>query len=37
VLIRGHGLYTWGRNIVEAERHVEALEFLLETIGRRER
>ena len=36
VLLRGHGLYTWGRTIAEAERHVEALEFLLETIGRQE-
>jgi len=36
VLIRGHGLYTWGRTIAEAERHVEALEFLLETVGRQE-
>jgi methylthioribulose-1-phosphate dehydratase len=36
VLIHGHGLYTWGRTIAEAERHVEALEFLLETVGRRE-
>jgi len=37
VLLRGHGLYTWGRTIAEAERHVEALEFLLETVGRQER
>ncbi len=37
LLIRGHGLYTWGRTVVEAERHVEALEFLLETVGRQER
>jgi methylthioribulose-1-phosphate dehydratase len=37
VLLRGHGLYTWGRTIAEAERHTEALEFLLETIGRQER
>ena len=36
VLLRGHGLYTWGRTIAEAERHVEALEFLLETVGRKE-
>ena len=36
VLLRGHGLYTWGRTVAEAERHVEALEFLLETVGRRE-
>lgn len=37
VLLRGHGLYTWGRTIAEAERHVEALEFLLETVGRQAR
>jgi methylthioribulose-1-phosphate dehydratase len=29
-LIAGHGLYTWGRSVEEACRHVEALEFLLE-------
>ncbi|WP_038088722.1 methylthioribulose 1-phosphate dehydratase [Acidihalobacter prosperus] len=29
-LIRGHGLYTWGRDIAAAERHLEALEFLFE-------
>jgi methylthioribulose-1-phosphate dehydratase len=34
-LISGHGLYTWGRTIADAERHVEILEFLLETQGRR--
>ena len=34
-LIRGHGLYTWGRTIQEAKRHVEILEFLLEVTGRR--
>jgi methylthioribulose-1-phosphate dehydratase len=34
-LLRGHGLYTWGNNLVEAKRHVEILEFLLEVIGRR--
>ncbi|MBU6477463.1 MAG: methylthioribulose 1-phosphate dehydratase [Xanthomonadaceae bacterium] len=28
-LIEGHGLYTWGRNMPEAKRHLEALEFLL--------
>ena len=28
-LIEGHGLYTWGRGMAEAERHVEAFEFLL--------
>ena len=29
-LIRGHGLYTWGRDLPETLRHLEALEFLLE-------
>ncbi len=29
-LIRGHGLYTWGRDLDEAMRHLEALEYLLE-------
>jgi methylthioribulose-1-phosphate dehydratase len=33
-LLCGHGLYTWGRDIQEAQRHVEILEFLLEVIGR---
>ena len=28
-LIAGHGLYTWGRSVEEACRHVEAFEFLL--------
>jgi methylthioribulose-1-phosphate dehydratase len=34
-LIRGHGLYTWGRDVDEARRHVEILEFLLECKARR--
>jgi methylthioribulose-1-phosphate dehydratase len=34
VLLGRHGLYTWGRTLDEAERHVEILEFLLETVGR---
>jgi methylthioribulose-1-phosphate dehydratase len=34
-LLRGHGLYTWGQTLAEAERHVEIFEFLFETIGRR--
>lgn len=33
-LLRRHGLYTWGATLAEAERHVEILEFLFETIGR---
>jgi len=28
-LIDGHGLYTWGRDMAEARRHLEAFEFLL--------
>ena len=30
VLIAGHGMYTWGKTLADAERHVEILEFLLE-------
>ena len=33
-LLRRHRLYTWGATLAEAERHVEILEFLFETIGR---
>ena len=33
-LIRRHGLYTWGRDLGEARRHVEVLEFLFEVVGR---
>lgn len=29
-LIRGHGLYTWGRTMSDCLRHVEAFEFLFE-------
>jgi methylthioribulose-1-phosphate dehydratase len=28
-LIDGHGIYTWGRDMAETERHIEAFEFLL--------
>lgn len=35
-LIRGHGLYAWGRDLAEARRHVEVLEFLFELVGRRD-
>ena len=35
-LIRRHGLYTWGRDLDAAARHVEILEFLLESVGRRQ-
>ena len=33
-LLRRHGLYTWGKDLEEAQRHVEILEFLLEAMGR---
>ena len=35
-LVRRHGLYTWGRDLAAAARHVEILEFLLESFGRRQ-
>lgn len=28
LLVKGHGLYAWGRDIDEARRHLEGLEFL---------
>ncbi len=28
-LIRGHGLYTWGQDMKDCLRHIEAMEFLL--------
>jgi methylthioribulose-1-phosphate dehydratase len=33
-LLRRHGLYTWGKTSAGAARHVEILEFLLESLGR---
>jgi len=33
-VLRRHGLYTWGRDLAEAKRHIEILEFLLEIMGR---
>ena len=35
VLLRKHGLYTWGESIAGARRHLEALEFLFEVESRR--
>ena len=29
-LIRGHGLYTWGKTMADCLRHIEAFEFLFE-------
>lgn len=34
-LIRRHGLYTWGKDLPEAKRQLEILEFLFEAIGRK--
>lgn len=33
-LLRRHGLYTWGKTLATAKRHVEIFEFLFEVIGR---
>ena len=33
-LLKRHGLYSWGENLAQAKRHIEILEFLLETVGR---
>ena len=33
-MLSGHGLYTWGKDPLEAKRHVEGIEFLLEVQGR---
>jgi len=35
LLIRSHGLYTWGRDLAGAKRQVEILEFLFEVMGRK--
>jgi len=35
VLLSRHGLYTWGKSVAEARRHLEALEFLFEVEERR--
>ncbi|MBV9998882.1 MAG: methylthioribulose 1-phosphate dehydratase [Verrucomicrobia bacterium] len=34
-LIAGHGLYAWGKDLTEARRHIEALEFLFEVVARK--
>lgn len=36
-LIAGHGLYAWGKDLTEARRHIEALEFLFEVAARKSR
>jgi methylthioribulose-1-phosphate dehydratase len=35
LLIAGHGLYAWGKDLIEARRHLEIHEFLLEQHWRR--
>src|SRR5688572_30503901 len=35
LLLRRHGLYTWGETLSQAVRHVEIVEFLLEASGRK--
>ena len=32
-LIKRHGLYSWGKDLAQAKRHIEIIEFLLETLG----
>lgn len=34
IYLRRHGLYTWGKDIAEARRHIEIFEFLFEVLGR---
>ena len=34
-LIERHGMYTWGRDIAAARRHVEIYEFLFEVLARK--
>jgi methylthioribulose-1-phosphate dehydratase len=34
LLLAGHGLYSWGKDVQQARRHAEAFEFLLEVVGR---
>lgn len=33
-LLHRHGLYSWGRDLAQAKRHIEIIEFLLEAVGR---
>jgi methylthioribulose-1-phosphate dehydratase len=34
LMLRRHGLYSWGKDLAQAKRHVEILEFLLEAVGK---
>jgi methylthioribulose-1-phosphate dehydratase len=33
LLLRRHGLYSWGKDLSQTKRHIEILEFLLEAVG----
>jgi methylthioribulose-1-phosphate dehydratase len=35
ILLEGHGLYTWGKTLFQARRHLEILEFLFELLYRK--
>lgn len=37
IYLHRHGLYTWGKTVAEARRHVEIFEFLFEVVGRQAR
>jgi methylthioribulose-1-phosphate dehydratase len=34
IYLHRHGLYTWGRTVADARRHIEIFEFLFEVVGR---
>ncbi|MFB5759190.1 methylthioribulose 1-phosphate dehydratase [Paenibacillus medicaginis] len=34
ILLRNHGIYAWGRDAFEAKKHLEAFEFLFESVYR---
>ena len=34
ILLRKHGIYAWGRDAIEAKKHLEAFEFLFEYVYR---
>jgi methylthioribulose-1-phosphate dehydratase len=36
ILLRRHGMYTWGETLSQAVRHVEIVEFLIEAVARNE-
>lgn len=36
IYLRRHGLYTWGKTVSEARRHIEIFEFLFEVVGRQQ-